>query len=132
MESTFSKIGKISIPQSLAQYVEANEDRLVIEQTSFDAVNGYAQGVGTKVKIQRFYEYCPICGYHSLKNPHQKRLPMERRHRYERGYETVFYWDDYSRRSSLEETFDMFIKREDKWNTKSKLPNASETPSLTP
>lgn len=112
MTNTFSKIGDINIPSSLANYVENNENRLVIEQTSFDAVNGYAQGIGTKVKIQRFYKYCPICGYHSLRNPLQKQLPAERRHKYERGYETVFYWDDYSKHDTLEESFNKFLKQE--------------------
>lgn len=113
MAETFAKIGDIAIPPIITQYIEKNDDRLTVEQTSFNAVNGYALGVGTKVKIQRFYEYCPICGYHSITNPNQKRRPMESRHRIERGYETVFYWDNYSNNIGLEEAFNRQIVKQE-------------------
>lgn len=101
----FSKIGNIDIPAVIAQAVENNEDRLIVEQTSFDAVNGYAQGIGTKVKIQRFFQECSICGYHSLRNPNQKKMEGETMHRLLSGYETIFYWDDYGPHHSLEDDF---------------------------
>jgi len=131
MAQTFTKIGDIVIPPAIVQYIENNDDRLIVEQTSFNAMNGYALGVGTKVKIQRFYEYCPICGYHSITNPNQRRHPMESRHRLERGYETVFYWDNYTRNDSIEEAFNKQItKQEDNYHGTSHLQPQQQTQDI--
>lgn len=106
----FSKIGSVRLPESIISYVESNDLRITIEQTAFDAMNGYCAGVGTKIKIMQFCEYCPICGWHSVRNPNQKRLPAERRHRIERGYEVVFSWDTYgTNNEGLAEAFEREI-----------------------
>lgn len=103
----FSAIGSVRLPQSIIDYVEANDLRITIEQTAFDAMNGYAAGVGTKITIQQFCEYCTICGWHSIKNPNQKRLPVEQKHKLTRGYETIFSWDTYgTNNESLAEAFE--------------------------
>ena len=94
--ATYKHIGNIRIPKRITDYVERKGLRLITEQTSFDAVNGYSTGIGTRITIQQFAEYCPICGYHSIRNPNQKRLLAEQRHRLERDWETIFEWDDYS------------------------------------
>ena len=100
------KIGVIHIPEPVSAYVEGHYDRILIEQSAYDAVNGYAVGVGTKLKIQRYGEYCEICGYNSISNPNQKRLITEYKHRFRRRYETIFSWDDYGPDSiSLNEAF---------------------------
>lgn len=98
-------IGDIEIPKIINRCVEGNEDRLIVEQTAFDAVNGYAQGIGIKVRVQRLVHYCSICGYHSLKNPDQKKKEGETNHKLSHEYETIFYWDDYGPHNSLLDDF---------------------------
>lgn len=83
-------IGEFNVPLAIRDYVELHQDRLTIEQTAFDACNGYALGIGTAVRIERLVEYCPICGYNSYSNPSQKRLMDENRHRLQRKWETIF------------------------------------------
>ena len=106
-------IGQFIVPAPVRDYCERNQDKLIIEQTAFDAVNGYALGIETHVSIQRYAEYCPVCGWHSLNNPNQKRLMGESRHRLRREYVTIFAWDDlaYDART-LDEAFEEFQEKE--------------------
>lgn len=110
----FEKVGLIRLPEVIINYIEENGDRLQIEQSAYDAMNGYVLEAGTRIKIQRFCEYCTICGWHSLTNKNQKRLIAERKHRIERRYETIFQWDNYSPDGeSLEAAFRRQLLEED-------------------
>lgn len=103
-------IGRLHIPKAISEFCENNLLRLTVEQTAFDAVNGYALGIDTTVTIKAFAESCPICGYHSLWNPKQKKLLAENRHRLVRSYEPVFFWDESSDKQSLIKSFNQFKK----------------------
>ena len=98
--ATCEHIGMLPIPKCIADYVEKHGLRLITEQTSFDAVNGYALGIGSRITVQQFVEYCPICGWDSIRNPNQKRMVGEQRHKIVREWETIFEWDDYGPYSS--------------------------------
>lgn len=105
-EKQFQKIGNVKLPEAMVNYVETHGDRIQIEQSAFDAMNGYVLDTGTRITIEHLCEYCTICGWHSMKNPYQKKLPAERNHRIERRYEPIFKWDNYSpNREDLEESF---------------------------
>jgi hypothetical protein len=102
----FDKIGLIRIPEPIVSYVEGHGDRIQIEQSAFDAMNGYVLDTVTKVTIERYCSCCIFCGWHSAKNPNQKKIPGEYRHKIKRGYEPIFHWDNYSYNSgSLNEAF---------------------------
>lgn len=106
-KTLFPDIGRVRLPEAIIEYVEKNEYRISVEQEAYQAEYAYAQGVGTKVKIKRFCEYCPACGWHSIDNPNQKRQVWERRHKIVREYETIFSWDNYGANvESLAEHFE--------------------------
>lgn len=107
-----SHVGGLIVPLAIRDYVEHHQDRLTIEQTAFDTCNGYALGIGSVVRIERFVEYCPICGYDSYSNPSQKRLTDERRHKLQREWKNIFEWEDYSPDAkTLDEAFAEFCER---------------------
>lgn len=108
-------IGQFIVPTSIRDYCERNQDKLIVEQSAFDAVNGYALGIETHVSIKRYAEYCPICGWHSIHNPNQRRLIDESRHRVNREFVTIFEWDDMAYNAKpLDVAFEEFREKEEK------------------